>query len=63
MHENLKRKLFLPRKFPDLRYVIISLVPRPLPSFTSLAVQLSGRGPGTFFDVSDVTGRKTIERL
>ena len=40
-----------------------SLVPRPAPSFPSLAVQLSGRGPGTFSHVSDVTGRKAVERL
>ena len=40
-----------------------SLVPRPLPSFLSLAVQLSGRRPSTVSHVSDVTGRKTVERL
>ena len=40
-----------------------SLVPRPSPSFPSLAVRLSGRGPGTFSHVSDVTGRKAVERL
>ena len=34
-----------------------SLVPRPAPSFPSLAVRLSGRGPGTFPHVSDVTDR------
>ena len=34
-----------------------SLVPRPAPSFLSLAVRLSGRGPGTFPHVSDVTDR------
>ena len=34
-----------------------SLVPRPAPSFLSLAVRLSGRGPGTFSHVSDVTDR------
>ena len=28
-----------------------------------LAVRLSGRGPGTFSHVNNVTGRKTIERL
>ena len=38
----------------------ISLVPRPLPSFPSLVVWLSGRGSGTFPDVSDVKGRKTL---
>ena len=32
-------------------------------SFPSLAVRLSGRGPGTFPHVSDVTGRKAVERL
>ena len=42
---------------------IPSLVPRPAPSFPSLAVRLSGRGPGTFSHVSDVTGRKAVERL
>ena len=36
------------------------LVPRPLPSFPSLAIQLSGRGPGTFSHVSDIMGRKTL---
>ena len=36
---------------------ICSLVPRPAPSFPSLAVRLSGRGPGTFPHVSDVTDR------
>ena len=41
----------------------LSLVPRPAPSFPSLAVRLSGRGPGTFSHVSDVTGRKAVERL
>ena len=40
-----------------------SLVPRPPPSFPSLAVRKSGRGPGTFPHVSDVTGRKAVERL
>ena len=35
----------------------ISLVPRPAPSFPSLAVRLSGRGPGTFSHVSDVTDK------
>ena len=44
-------------------YCTHSLVPRPLPSFPSLAVQLSGKGPGTFSHVSDVTSRKTVERL
>ena len=38
----------------DLR---LSLVPRPPPSFPSLAVWKSGRGPGTFPHVSDVTDR------
>ena len=42
---------------------ICSLVPRPSPSFLSLAVRLCGRGPGTFSHVSDTTGRKTVERL
>ena len=36
-----------------------SLVARPSPSFLSLAVWLSGKGPGTFSHVSDITGRKT----
>ena len=40
-----------------------SLVPRPSLNFPSLAVWLSGRGPGTFSHVSDVTGRKAVERL
>ena len=40
-----------------------SLVSRPTPSFPSLAVRLSGRGPGTFSHVSDVKGRKMVERL
>ena len=34
-----------------------SLVPRPPPSFPSLAVRKSGRGPGTFPHVSNVTDR------
>ena len=34
-----------------------SLVPRPPPSFPSLAVRKSGRRPGTFPHVSDVTDR------
>ena len=33
----------------------VSHVPRPLPSFPSLAVQKSGRGPGTFLHMSDIT--------
>ena len=44
-------------------WIFNSLVPRPSPSFPSLVVQLSGRGPGTFSHVSDVTGRKMVERL
>ena len=36
------------------------LVPRPLPSFPSLAVWLSRRGPGTFSHMSDITCRKTL---
>ena len=40
-----------------------SLVPRPPPSFPLLAVRKSGRGPGTFPHVSDVMGRKAVERL
>ena len=40
-----------------------SLIPRPPPSFPSLAVRKSGRGPGTFPHVSDVTGRKAVEKL
>ena len=42
-----------------------SLIPRPspTPSFPSLAVWLSGRGPGTFSHVSDVRSGKTVERL
>ena len=35
----------------------ISLAPRPSPTFLSLAMRLSGRGPGTFPHVSDVTDR------
>ena len=38
-------------------YVYNTFVPRPSHSFPSLAVQLSGRGPGIFFHVSDVTDR------
>ena len=34
-----------------------SLVPRTSPSFPSLAVRKSRRGPGTFSHVSDVTDR------
>ena len=34
-----------------------SLVPRPPPSFPSLAIRLNGRGPGTFPNVSDVMDR------
>ena len=41
----------------DATLVCSSLVPRPTPSFPSLAVRLSGRGPGTFPHVSDVTDR------
>ena len=33
------------------------IVPRPSPSFPLLAEWLSGRGPGTFPHVSDVTDR------
>ena len=36
---------------------MISLVPRPPPSFPSRVVRKSGRGPGTFPHVSDVTDR------
>ena len=39
------------------RKVTCSLVPRHPPSFPSLAVRKSGRGPGTFPHVSDVTDR------
>ena len=38
-------------------YSLTSLVPRPPPSFPSLVVRKSGRGPGTFPHVSDVTDR------
>ena len=46
-------------------WMFCSLVPRPSPSFPSLAVRLSGRGPGTFSQVtiSDVSDRKPVERL
>ena len=37
--------------------------PFPSPSFLSLAVQLRGRGPGTFPHMSDITCRKRVERL
>ena len=47
----------LPNKTPTLSNNFVSLVPRPAPSFPSLAVRLSGRGPGTFPHVSDVTDR------
>ena len=40
-----------------LKHFARSLVPRPSSSFPSLAVRKSGRGPGTFTDVSDVTDR------
>ena len=33
------------------------------PSFPSLAIWKSGRGPGTFSHMSDITGRKPVERL
>ena len=46
-----------------MMWIFNSLVPRPSPSFPSLVVQLSGSGPGTFSHVSDVTGRKMVERL
>ena len=32
------------------------------PSFPSLAVRKSGRGPGIFYHVSDVEGREKVER-
>ena len=38
-------------------HALTSLVPRPPPSFLSLVVRKSGRGPGTFPHVSDVTDR------
>ena len=43
----------------EVEYIlgINSLVPRPSHSFPSLAVRLSGRGPGTFSHVRDVTDR------
>ena len=34
--------------------ILTNLVPRPLPSFPS---QLSGRGPGTFSPINDITDR------
>ena len=40
-----------------------SLVPRPAPSFPSLAVRLIGRGPGTFPHVSDVTDRTNYANM
>ena len=40
-------------------HAIHSLVPRPSPSFLSLLVWVSRRGPGTFPRVSDVTDRAT----
>ena len=47
-------------KFPQ-NLAIVSLIHRPSPSFPSLAVWLSWKGPGTF-SVSDITGRKGVER-
>ena len=44
-------------------YTLSSLVPRPAPSFPSLAVRLSGRGPGTFSHVSDVTDRANYANM
>ena len=41
----------------------LSLVPRPAPSFPSLAVRLSGRGPGTFPHISDVTDRENYANV
>ena len=32
------------------------------PSFPSLAVRKSGRGPGIFYHVSDVEGREKVAR-
>ena len=40
--------------------VLVSQVPRP--SFPSLAVWKSGRGPGIIYHVSDVEGREKVER-
>ena len=40
-----------------------SLVPRPPPSFPSLAVRKSGRGPGTFPHVSDVMDRANYTNI
>ena len=40
-----------------------SLVPRPPPSFPSLAVRQSGGGPGTFPHVSDVTDRANYTNM
>ena len=44
-------------------HTMISLDPRPLPSFLSLAARLSGRGPGTYSHMNDITGRKTVEKM
>ena len=38
-----------------------SLVPSPMPSFSLVAVRNAGE-PGTFPHVSDIKGRKTVER-
>ena len=40
-----------------------SLVPRPPPSFLSLAVRKSWREPGTFRHVSDVTDRANYTNM
>ena len=44
-------------------HTMISIDPRPSPSFLLLAVRLSRRGPGTFSHMNDFMGRKTVERL
>ena len=49
--------------FSHAEWPIYSFIPRSSPSFLSLGVRLNGRGPGTFSEVSDVMGRKTVERL
>ena len=40
-----------------------SLIPRPPPSFPSLAIRKSGRGPVIFSHVSDVRRERMVERV
>ena len=63
LHVDLLCNLLLTRSGSPQDDASLVLVLRPSPSFSLLAVWLSERGPGTFSHVSDVPGRKMVERL